>query len=282
MPSPSAEVLAEAEAWRLAQVDRAARGAAGTRLGQGTGSSLEFQDRRAYAPGDDVRHLDWSAFARTDQLMVRVYREEVQARVELLIDASRSMAVDSDKAQRTVDLATFFARCARAEGQHVSVIAFGDEPRVLGVDELERNGLDFDGRTPLFEALRAAMPLLRPSSQRIVVSDFLSPFEAPALVRSLAARSGPLTLVQLLAPIDREPPRGRALRLVDAENGTTLDLVLDPDTVARYVERRERLSAELARECRRVSGTFCELGSEHPVGPLVRDALAPAQVVAPA
>jgi len=282
MPSPSPEAFAEAEAWRLARTERARRGAAGSRLGAGTGSSLEFQDRRAYAPGDDVRHLDWRAFARTDELLVRVYREEIQPRVELVVDTSRSMAVSADKARVLVDLTVFLARCARAEGQHVTVLALGDAPRVVAPDELDERGLELDARTPLAAALEAARPLLRPAAQRLVLSDFLSPFDASALVRTLAARAGPLTLLQLLDRSDVEPPRGRALRLVDAETDRTVDLVLDPDTVARYVERRERLTAELARECRRATGTFVELTCERALDELVRGELAPARVVEPA
>ena len=177
--------------------------------------------------------------------LVRVYREEIQPRVELLVG---HVALDGRGAREgaaAVDLAVFFARCAQAEGQRVSVIALGDEPRIVAPEELGGQGLELAGRLPLFEAVRAAGPLLRPFAQRIVVSDFLSPFDAAALVRSLSSRSGPLTLVQLLGPSDVEPPPGRALRLVDAENDTTLDLVLDPETVAAYVERRERLTAEL-------------------------------------
>ena len=64
----------------------------GDQLGRGTGASLEFQDRRSYVAGDDLRHLDWRAYARTDQLMLRLYREEILPHVEIVVDASRSMA----------------------------------------------------------------------------------------------------------------------------------------------------------------------------------------------
>ena len=107
MPLPGPDAARLAEVYRLALGERRTRGPAGERLGKGTGASLEFQDRRVYAPGDDVRHLDWAAYARTDQMMVRLYREEVLPTVELLIDGSRSMAVDPDKAQLAADLSVF-------------------------------------------------------------------------------------------------------------------------------------------------------------------------------
>ena len=66
-------------------------GRTGELLGRGTGSSLEFQEYREYVPGDDIRHVDWAAFARSDALMVRLYREEISPRTEILFDASTSM-----------------------------------------------------------------------------------------------------------------------------------------------------------------------------------------------
>src|SRR5262249_2169101 len=65
---------------------RAARGAAGGGLSSRAGSSLEFKDPRPYEPGDDLRRLDWNAYARSDQLTVKVYREEVHPHVEIAVD----------------------------------------------------------------------------------------------------------------------------------------------------------------------------------------------------
>src|SRR5262249_28464003 len=53
------------------------RGASGAVWGQRAGSSLEFKDYRDYQPGDDLRHIDWNAFARSDQLSVKLFREEI-------------------------------------------------------------------------------------------------------------------------------------------------------------------------------------------------------------
>ena len=84
----------------LAAVERAARGLAlrtprtpqrgkiGEVRSSSTGSSMELHDFRLYHPGDDVRHLDWNAVARTGELVLRVRQAEVSPRLELLLDAS--------------------------------------------------------------------------------------------------------------------------------------------------------------------------------------------------
>jgi uncharacterized protein (DUF58 family) len=274
VPRPRTEALRIAERWKLGIEHVPPRGSAGERLGRGTGASLEFQDRRAYSIGDDVRHVDWRALARTDQWMVRLWREEVLARVELLVDASRSMAVDSNKAQLAVDLAAVLSIAAAEAGATPVLIRLGDEPRKLAQGELLRDGLEFDSRVPLADALRAATGLLRSGSIQIVVSDFLSPHDAAALVRPLGARAGVLALLQVLAPEEEAPPVGEAHRLIDCESGETLDVVLDATTTSRYVERLRRLCSALDVESRRARGRFVSVSSGHSLESLCRERLA--------
>src|SRR5262249_19380726 len=85
-------------------------GMVGSTLGQRSGSSLEFKDHRGYEPGDDLRHIDWNAYARSDQLTVKLFREEVTPHLDIVVDGSRSMALEgTPKAGACVALAAFFA-----------------------------------------------------------------------------------------------------------------------------------------------------------------------------
>src|SRR5438128_5621898 len=116
MPSPRidwAAVRSVGAAFRLAMPRAPAGGRLGERLGSGTGSSLEFQDYRQYAPGDDLRHVDWAAYARSEVLTVRLYREEVAPRIDLVLDASRSMVLTEQKIRAYGELCGLLA-CAAA------------------------------------------------------------------------------------------------------------------------------------------------------------------------
>src|SRR5436305_5224155 len=96
---------------------RLRQGAAGTHPGGRAGSSLEFKEHRDYQPGDDLRHIDWNVYARTDQLTLKLYREEVTPHLDVLLDTSRSMTLEGTaKGQATVALAAFFATAARNAG----------------------------------------------------------------------------------------------------------------------------------------------------------------------
>ena len=55
------------------------------------GQSIEFRQHREYAPGDDLRHVDWKVWARQDRLTIKQYEEDTNMRVNLLVDVSNSM-----------------------------------------------------------------------------------------------------------------------------------------------------------------------------------------------
>lgn len=282
MPRPGPEVSALAEAYRIGLRERPTRGLAGGRLGKGTGSSLEFQDRRDYSLGDDVRHLDWRAYARTDQLMVKLYREEIAPRVEVLLDLSRSMNVHPEKAQLACDLAFLLVRSAHEDGYQAKLVALGDRPELLPLGRLEGSGVEFEGRAPLAATLEQARPLIRAGSLRLFVSDFLFPHDAGSLLRPLALRAGGFAAVQVLSHEDAEPEVGRALRLVDAESDETLDLVLDPASVKAYRDRLARLTGALHEESRRLGAHFARLTTAKPLAIQCREELVPLSILEPA
>lgn len=274
MPTPSAEARRVGALHRLATLGDPQRGAIGERLARGTGSSLEFQDRRAYQAGDDVRHVDWRALARSDQVLVRQYREEVLPRVEIVVDPSRSMGVDAAKAQTAVDVVALTVIAGRAAGFQSVVALAGDRPEIVDAARFESAGVEYASRASWPPALSVALATLRAGSMRVLVSDFLFPHDAAAIVRPLAARGGGLALVQVLGADDLAPPVGAALRLVDSETDGSRDLVLDGRTVARYRERLERLTSGLHEECRRAGARFVRLDAAQPVAESARALLA--------
>jgi uncharacterized protein (DUF58 family) len=235
-----------------------------------------------YAAGDDVRHVDWRTLARTEQLWVRVYREEIAPRVEVLVDASRSMACGVDKAQRTVDLTALLLDLARAGGFQARLVVLGDTAEPVDAAVFHARGLDFGAARPLQGALDDARSWISPGSMRYIVSDFLSPHDAALLTRPIAAGAGLLACVQVLSREDAEPVAGEALRLTDAESGDAEDLVLDAETVRQYRERLRRLMDSLDVECRRARGVFASVRSEEPLERICRDRLLTAGILIPA
>ncbi len=257
-------------------------GVAGQQLGASVGSSLEFQDHRAYSPGDDPRHIDWAAFARTDQLTVRLYREEVSPRLEVLVDCSASMNTGA-KIDLLRSLLMLLVRLADKGRAQPLLWLFGREVRRVAHDlDQAIEGLAPDGRSALGEQLAAGRVVFRPRSIRVLVSDFLFPHDPDALVRRAGERAAALTLVQLLADTEDDPARwgpGRQARLIDVETGQFLDVTMDPPSVRRYLDRLTALKTDLARAARRAAGRFVCLTDAMDLESVCRDVLVPAGVL---
>lgn len=277
MPAPRPEALALSQRYALGLVG-ARRGPIGEQLGRSTGGSLEFEDRRAWRVGDDVRRIDWRALGRTDQVLVRLYRDEIAPRVELVVDGSASMATDPRKAELAIDLAALLALAAQGAGLQAALLVAAEQPRALPVDTFLARGIEFDARTSLS---REVETLLRPGALRVVISDFFVRAELGARLRGLAARAGGFACVQVLSAFDADPPSGDALRLTDAETAEGLDLVVDAAARKRYLERLARLDGELQQECARLGATQLALVAAADLAAQCSAKLVPAGVLVP-
>jgi uncharacterized protein (DUF58 family) len=260
---------------RLAMPRTPLRGRAGERLGSGTGASLEFEDYRPYTPGDDLRHVDWAAYARSEMLSVRLYREEVAPRLDLLIDVSRSMAVTDDKLRAHGELSGLLACACTSTVADSRVITSPALPHALRVAEDIERAFPCEATASALEETH--LPLRR-RSVRVVVSDFLFPHDADALVSRLARDSAWLALVQLTSADEAEPVAEGGRRLVDVEGRGELDLVIDDASIQAYRARFSRLRLELSRAARRVGAPFVHIVAGTPIREVARG-LAAAGVV---
>lgn len=252
-------------------------GRSGELLGRGTGSSLEFQEYREYLPGDDIRHVDWAAYARSDALMVRMYREEISPRTEILFDASRSMTTgEGVKARVTRQLTASFAQmCGRIGGRPTLIPLVDERPiRTLGIEALDQiETMPFEGVSTLTELLDEQAVPLKPQAVRIVVSDFLFPHDPGSLIRRLAAAASALWVIQLLTAWEADPTELGGRRLVDIEGGAETDMLINRQAITGYTERLTRLQTELSRACRRVHAPFVTLIADRGLLDLCREDL---------
>ncbi|MGE3315753.1 MAG: DUF58 domain-containing protein [Planctomycetaceae bacterium] len=260
-------------------------GRSGELLGRGTGSSLEFQEYREYMPGDDIRHVDWSAYARSDHLMVRLYREEISPRTEILLDASRSMRTGGlVKGRVARQLTALFALLAGRIGGRPTIWPVDDTrpARPLSVEGLELlERLPFDSAGTLVDALEENAISLKRQAVRIVISDFLFPHDPAALVRRLAKEASTLWIVQLLNAWEANPSHLGGRRLVDVESHGEVDLFLDKRSISGYLERLGRLREELSRSCRRAHATFATVIADKGLLVLCREELSAAGMLRP-
>lgn len=278
------EVLQAVNLYSLGLPRMPVSGRSGELLGRGTGSSLEFQEHREYTPGDDIRHLDWAAYARSDSLMVRLYRDEISPRMEVLVDVSRSMTTSAVKQQVTKQLTAMFTLLSGAVGGRPTVWLAGDErpPLTLQIESLDSlSHMEFGSTSSLAALLEEHQLPLKRQAVRVVISDFLFPHDPAALVRRLAGEASVLWLVQVLTDWETDPTSKGGTRLIDIESGQETDLFLNQQVVGEYLERLGKLKEELALHCRKHHSSFVSVVAERGLSAICREDLSAAGVLRP-
>jgi uncharacterized protein (DUF58 family) len=252
------------------------RGRVGEVRASSAGASLELHDFRHYQPGDDLRQVDWNAVARTGEIILRVRQDEVSPRVEVLVDASRSMALSPAKEARAREVALLAVEVGGLQGLTPTLLSTSTRPeRAEGqVCRPALRAMAFDARDDLAAAL-GRMPPLRPCGLRVVVSDFLFEADVPGLVARLARGASALFLVQVLDAEDLEPSGGEGARLVDSESGAALEELLTEDVLAAYARRFAEHQRMLRAAAARARAVLVTAPAPEPLSALVRGPLRP-------
>lgn len=220
-----ARAAACAEVMRLPFREKIWRGAAGEFAGAGTGSSMDFQDHRTYVPGDDPRHINWAAYARTGQYSMKLYREEVRPLVDLVFDVSASMFFQEDKGARAIELFCFCAESARREGASLAAyVVKGDatlrlEDGAAHGDRWAEDAEALASTDPKAAPAVLAIPF-RPGAMRIFISDLLYPVAPEGILGALSERDGRGLVMAPYTKAEAEAQWDGNYEFVDAEDGS--------------------------------------------------------------
>ena len=252
----------------------------GERRTRHVGSGIEFADHRDYAPGDDLRHLDWNLYGRLERPLVRLFDEDEDLPVYLLVDASASMELGHPAKMPLARAVTAaLAYVALTNLDRVAVYAAADGlggglGLVRGKGQIHPllallSGLQPGGRTDL----SAAMIGLAQRHQRrgvvVVISDFYDPAGCErGLERLRYGRFEPV-VVQITAPDEAAPALRGELTVIDAETGEERPVSVTPAAAASYRQRYEARLRGLSRFCRERAIPCCQVTSAHPLDDLV-------------
>jgi uncharacterized protein (DUF58 family) len=230
------------------------------------GVSLEFADFRNYVEGDDVRHMDWASYARLDQLVVKLYHDEEDVQLHVLVDASRSMGYgEGTKARFARELAAAFCWIGLTSQCRVTLTCLNDAPRpsplarggaALGplLETLERE--PNEGSRPLSETCAEAMHRLRPRGVIVLVSDLMDPLGPRATLDALQRPVTEVSIVQVLHPDELSPSFDGDLLLKDLETEQGVEVSLTPAVLAAYERTAKAFVAECADVSRRRGAAF--------------------------
>lgn len=233
------------------------------------GSGVEFSEHRPYVAGDDARNLDWGAFARTGQLLLKQYAEERDARVVCLLDSSASMA-SGNKWRRSVEMLAAVAFTASKAFDRVVVHAFADALEAPSsvhtrseLPELARvlSETQVAGQTAFYDVARTLVARGSTRSLYVVISDLMTDESALEGLRMLAP-SGPsssLWLIHIAALDDLAPKIEGELQLVDRESNDHLRVHLDARLRKLYQEEVESHIQACRTTVERAGGAFSQV-----------------------
>ena len=275
----------ELEALRRRMQVRARSGHGGDHMAKRRGGSAEFLEHRPYTPGDDLRRIDWLAFARTGEPVFKLFRAEEDVVVRLVIDASASLDDGGEPSKMTMakKLAASVGYMAIAGSERAQVITASEGrgglsrvgepsrgraslPKLLR--ELE--GIVPSGGTDLARAIDSVVQRSPRPGMLVIVSDFFDPGAFDQAVGRAAAAGHDLALLQVLSEDELRPPWDGDLALFDAETGDVVEVTVDARAVAAYIDRLNALILGLRALAKRTRGAYVRVSTKEPVLSAVR------------
>jgi uncharacterized protein (DUF58 family) len=248
------------------------------RLAPKRGRGLEFADHRGYTPGDDFRQIDWKAYKRLGRLLLRLFDEEQDLPIYLMLDVSRSMAEPAkfDQARR---IAAALCYIGLAHLDRISILPFG---RALGHESVPGRGkgrifkvfemlerLEAAGPTDLRESFKEFASRGRRQGLTVVISDFLDPGGFEAGLKILRTLGHDVFVAHVASTRDRDPGAFGDVRFVDTETGDVRDVDVTPRLAAAYQAAWTAHAEDLESFCGRYEIGYVRADAETPFEDIV-------------
>lgn len=276
--------LSRLDALRLGIHHPAQGGAGGTRRSRSLGSSAEFSDFREYTPGDDVRRLDWNAYARFDRLFMKLFAEEQESAVTILLDTSASMTAKRELALQAAEVLGYLAlsggdrlRIVLLQGTgHASSPWFAGR-RAYPQAAAFLDGAVFTGTASLLDGLQSVEHM--PKGLSLLITDGYQQGGLGQVLSLLRYRKQEAALIQPLSAFEMTPALEGALRLTDAEGAPPLDIVADSALLRQYQQTLQTFLHTCQGDCRRHGVAYVLLDGRQPFEDAFLPALAGAKLL---
>ena len=219
--------------------------AKGERKSRRKGQSVEFADYRDYVQGDDLRHVDWNIYGRLDALYLKLFQEQEDLTLHLLIDASRSMAFGNPaKVAFALKMAAAIGYIALAGYDRVCVEAVNEKGRqrlapIRGRASARKlfqflQGIAAQGGTQLEQSCRSYIVRNRSKGVAVLLSDFMDPDGFEGSLRRLKQSRSDCYAIHVLARDELEPRITGDLKLLDSETGEFTEVSASPALLKKY------------------------------------------------
>jgi uncharacterized protein (DUF58 family) len=239
------EFLKKLEYLSLVAKKRAAGDRKGERRALRKGTSVEFADYRDYVAGDDLRRVDWNAYARIDKLLLKLFEEEEELFVYVLLDTSESMLYgEPSKLDYARKVAAALAYVGLSNQDRVSIATFASQVNDhIGPSTGKKAIFPMfhflakpasGGRTDVSETIRAYTRQVKRRGLLVLISDFIDEAGIDAMLKNLLSSRFEVLCLHLYAPEEEEPPFRGDYRFVDSETGEFKDVFVTKELLDEY------------------------------------------------
>lgn len=257
----------------------------GERRSKKRGQSVEFADHRSYVSGDDIRHIDWNIFARLDTLFLKLFLEEEDLALHVVIDASASS--DCGNPSKFA----FMQRAAMAMGyvglvnlNRVAATAMGEGAVLSSVRDLRGKrrvhdlarwmcSVDPGGSFSFREAAERIALSRRGKGIMLVFSDFFFKEGFETGLKLLKGRGYDVFCIQVLSPQEVEPDLVGDLRLRDVEDMDMAEITVSAPLLKRYKANLAAYCESLREFCARREMQLLTIRSDTPIESFILDSL---------
>ena len=224
------------------------------------GSGIEFADHRTYARGDDFRYIDWNLYGRLDRLLLRLFEEEEDLHIYILVDVSDSMSIGTPpKLHYAMQVGAALSYVGLANLDRVAIIPFSDrllgrlppsrgKNRIFRVFDFLRT-CELGGQTQLAECMKAFVAQNKRRGLAVLISDFYDPDGFEQGLNTLRYNRFEPFVLQVYDQREASPELHGDLTLVDCETGDAREVTVSKSLLEAYRREHDRYCAELEQFC---------------------------------
>lgn len=252
----------------------------GERKSKKQGQSVEFADFRNYVPGDDLRSLDWNLYARLDKLIVKLFLEEEDLHVYVLVDASPSMGFgEPTKLEYAKQLAAALGFVGLVRSDRVVIDTLGQAAGVKGpvlrgrksvarmLDHLA--SIEPTETTSLVDGVKKFCLRNRGRGVVVLITDLLDKSGYDAALRYLVGQRLDAYVIQVLSQEEIDPSLAGDLKLLDCEDDDFAEITVSRPLLDRYKRTLDTFTAGVQEFCSKRGLNYLLAHNELPVKTLM-------------
>ncbi len=254
---------------------------AGNRKSRSKGSSVEFSDYREYSHGDDFRRLDWNAYGRFEKLYIKLFMEEREAPVTIILDVSKSM--DWGEPNKTISsrrLAAALAYISLVNYDRVSIMCADEKIQKSCTNVRGKNffhkitdileNVHYNAGSNIQKAIES-FPVKWSKGITVLISDLFTDGEFDELLKYLTYHKQTVYICHILSPQEISPVINESIRLVDSETGEFVDITVTKGLIDSYYKTLGSFRSSIEKSCRNWGAYYFQFSSKLTVDIMVKE-----------